>query len=69
MFEYLDNGQVKIELIGRTATLRRPNLGEYRTLRSTLEAAQEAAADGAVEIRERFLGLSEDLVPTGRRGG
>ena len=47
MFDYLENGRVQIALIGRQATLRRPNLGEYRTLRSTLEAAQEAAAPRA----------------------
>jgi len=72
MFELLDNGQVKVELIGRTATLRRPNLGDYKTLRQTLEAAQEAAAPranalaiaaGRMAQMSREEQLSDDILP------
>lgn len=72
MFEYLDNGRVEVELIGRKVTLRRPNLGEYRTLRSTLEAAQENAAPraNALALAAGRLGqlsrddqLNDDLLP------
>jgi len=47
VWELVEDGTVKVQLIGRVATLRRPKLGEFKMLRQTLEAAQNSAAKQA----------------------
>jgi hypothetical protein len=59
MWEFGEDGTVKVQLIGRVATLRRPKLGEFKMLRQTLEAAQGAASPRANELALRSQRLPQ----------
>lgn len=54
---FLPNGTVKLTLVGRIITLRRPNLGEFRHLQEGFDELVDDSTDALMRVRE----MSESL--------
>lgn len=61
-YDLRPSGVVTVTAAGKQVTLRRPLLGEFRTLRESHHEANLAVSAAGAELRARLLEVNEDLL-------